>query len=82
MLELLSRSAGPWTRSRRLDRPRLGQSVVWNMASHHSDKTVGVASLCVPYLAVGFTLENRGVAGRPQGLSGPNSAGIGTTSSL
>jgi hypothetical protein len=32
--------------------------VVWNVASHHPDKTAGVASLCVPYLAEGFTLEN------------------------
>ena len=35
-----------------------GSPVVWNMAAHHADKTVGVASLCVPYLAAGFTLEN------------------------
>ena len=35
-----------------------GSPVVWNMAAHHPDKTVGVASLCVPYLAAGFTLEN------------------------
>jgi pimeloyl-ACP methyl ester carboxylesterase len=34
-----------------------GSPVVWNIASHHPGKTVGVASLCVPYLAVGFTLE-------------------------
>jgi pimeloyl-ACP methyl ester carboxylesterase len=34
-----------------------GGPVVWNMASHHPDKVVGVASLCVPYLAAGFTLE-------------------------
>ena len=34
-----------------------GSPVVWNMAAHHPDKTVGVASLCVPYLASGFTLE-------------------------
>ena len=46
-----------------------GSPVVWNMAAHHPDKTVGVASLCVPYLAAGFTLENRGAAGRPHGLS-------------
>jgi pimeloyl-ACP methyl ester carboxylesterase len=35
-----------------------GSPVVWNIAAHHPDKTVGVASLCVPYLAAGFTLEN------------------------
>ena len=34
-----------------------GSSVVWNIASHHPEKTVGVASLCVPYLASGFTLD-------------------------
>ena len=34
-----------------------GSPVVWNMAAHHPEKTVGVASLCVPYLATGFTLE-------------------------
>ena len=34
-----------------------GSPVVWNIASHHPDKTVGVASLCVPYLASGFTLD-------------------------
>ena len=35
-----------------------GSPVVWNMAAHHPDRTAGVASLCVPYLATGFTLEN------------------------
>ncbi len=34
-----------------------GSPVVWNIAAHHADKTVAVASLCVPYLATGFTLE-------------------------
>jgi pimeloyl-ACP methyl ester carboxylesterase len=34
-----------------------GSPVVWNLAAHHPDKTAGVASLCVPYLASGFTLE-------------------------
>lgn len=34
-----------------------GSPVVWNMAAHHPDKVVGVASLCVPYLAEGFTLD-------------------------
>ena len=37
-----------WARQGGLDRPRLGQPVVWNVAAHHPDKTVGVASLCVP----------------------------------
>ena len=35
-----------------------GSPVVWNMAAHHPEKTVGVASLCVPYIN-GFTLEQR-----------------------
>ena len=34
-----------------------GSPVVWNIAAHHADKTAGVASLCVPYLAAGFTLD-------------------------
>ncbi len=35
-----------------------GSPVVWNMAAHHPEKTVGVASLCVPYIK-GFTQEER-----------------------
>ena len=34
-----------------------GGPVVWNMASHHPERTAGVASLCVPYIADGFTLD-------------------------
>jgi pimeloyl-ACP methyl ester carboxylesterase len=34
-----------------------GSPVVWNIAAHHPERTIGVASLCVPYLAAGFTLE-------------------------
>ena len=34
-----------------------GSPVVWNMAAHHPEKTIGVASLCVPYIAAGFTVE-------------------------
>jgi pimeloyl-ACP methyl ester carboxylesterase len=34
-----------------------GSPVVWNLAAHHPDKVLGVASLCVPYLADGFTLD-------------------------
>jgi pimeloyl-ACP methyl ester carboxylesterase len=34
-----------------------GSPVVWNMAAHHPDRVVGVASLCVPYLSSGFTLD-------------------------
>jgi len=34
-----------------------GSPVVWSIASHHPQKTGGVASLCVPYLAAGFTLD-------------------------
>jgi pimeloyl-ACP methyl ester carboxylesterase len=36
-----------------------GSSVVWNIASHHPEKAAAVASLCVPYIAQGFTIENR-----------------------
>jgi len=35
-----------------------GSPVVWNIAAHHPDRTVGVASLCVPYLPTGFTLDS------------------------
>jgi pimeloyl-ACP methyl ester carboxylesterase len=35
-----------------------GSSVVWSLASHHPDRCFGVASLCVPYIAQGFTLEH------------------------
>jgi pimeloyl-ACP methyl ester carboxylesterase len=35
-----------------------GSPVVWNMAAHHPDRVVGVASLCVPYIK-GFTLDER-----------------------
>jgi pimeloyl-ACP methyl ester carboxylesterase len=34
-----------------------GSPVVWNLAAHHADRVAGVASLCVPYLATGFTLD-------------------------
>ncbi|HJU11138.1 MAG TPA: alpha/beta hydrolase [Candidatus Binataceae bacterium] len=35
-----------------------GSPVVWSLASHHPDKCIGVASLCVPYLAQGLALKN------------------------
>lgn len=35
-----------------------GSAVVWNIAGHHPEKCIGVASLCVPYFATGFTIEN------------------------
>ena len=35
-----------------------GSPVVWNIASHHPEACVGVASLCVPYLADGFSVVN------------------------
>ncbi len=34
-----------------------GGPVVWNIASHHPEHVAGVASLCVPYVAAGFTLD-------------------------
>ena len=35
-----------------------GSIVVWNLAAHHPDKTVGVAGLAIPYISQGFTLDN------------------------
>ena len=35
-----------------------GSPVVWSIASHHPDVCLAVASLCVPYFAAGFCLEN------------------------
>ena len=35
-----------------------GSPVVWNIASHHPERTAGVVSLCVPYFAEGFTLHS------------------------
>ena len=35
-----------------------GSPIVWALASHHPERVVGVASLCVPYLRRGFTLES------------------------
>lgn len=35
-----------------------GSPVVWSLASHHPDRCDGVVSLCVPYIAKGFTLKN------------------------
>ncbi len=32
-----------------------GAPVVWSLASHHPDACVGVANLCVPYFAAGFS---------------------------
>jgi pimeloyl-ACP methyl ester carboxylesterase len=34
-----------------------GSPVAWHMASHHPERTRGVANLCVPYFAKGFTLD-------------------------
>jgi len=34
-----------------------GSPVVWGIASHHPARCLAVASLCVPYLARGFTLR-------------------------
>jgi pimeloyl-ACP methyl ester carboxylesterase len=31
-----------------------GSPVVWSLASHHPDKCVGIANLCVPYIPEGF----------------------------
>src|SRR5499427_10890968 len=32
-----------------------GSPVVWGLASHHPERCVGVANLCVPYFANGFS---------------------------
>ncbi|WP_226577467.1 alpha/beta fold hydrolase [Acuticoccus sediminis] len=34
-----------------------GSPVVWGLAAHHAERCRGVVSMCVPYLARGFTLE-------------------------
>src|SRR5215211_4697018 len=31
-----------------------GSPVVWSLASHHPERCLGVANLCVPYLSKGF----------------------------
>lgn len=35
-----------------------GSEVVWNLASHHPERCLGIANLCVPYLAQGFAPAN------------------------
>jgi pimeloyl-ACP methyl ester carboxylesterase len=35
-----------------------GSPVVWSLASHHPDRCVGVANLCVPYIPTGFAPVN------------------------
>jgi pimeloyl-ACP methyl ester carboxylesterase len=35
-----------------------GSPVAWSMAQHHPDRCHAVASLCVPYIPLGFTAEN------------------------
>ena len=35
-----------------------GSPVVWSLASHHPDRCLGVANLCVPYIAKGFAPAN------------------------
>jgi pimeloyl-ACP methyl ester carboxylesterase len=34
-----------------------GAPVVWGIAQHHPDRCHGIANLCVPYFAEGFTVE-------------------------
>lgn len=34
-----------------------GSAVVWNIAAHHPDKCIAIASLCVPYTKGGLSLE-------------------------
>jgi pimeloyl-ACP methyl ester carboxylesterase len=35
-----------------------GSPVVWNLASHHPERCLGIANLCVPYLPEGFAPAN------------------------
>jgi len=35
-----------------------GSPVVWSLASHHPERCLGIANLCVPYLAGGFAPAN------------------------
>jgi pimeloyl-ACP methyl ester carboxylesterase len=35
-----------------------GAPVVWSIASHHPERCVAIANLCVPYFAKGFSPEN------------------------
>ena len=35
-----------------------GSPVVWSIAQHHPGRCHGIASLCVPYIPAGFTVEN------------------------
>jgi pimeloyl-ACP methyl ester carboxylesterase len=35
-----------------------GSPVVWSLASHHPERCLGVANLCVPYIAKGFAPAN------------------------
>ncbi len=35
-----------------------GSPVVWSLASHHPDRCFGVANLCVPYFAKGFSPQS------------------------
>jgi len=35
-----------------------GSPVVWSLASHHPERCLGIANLCVPYLAKGFAPQN------------------------
>src|SRR5262245_61890232 len=35
-----------------------GSPVVWSLASHHPERCLGIANLCVPYVPNGFAPEN------------------------
>ncbi len=35
-----------------------GSPVVWSLASHHPDRCLGVANLCVPYIPAGFSPDH------------------------
>ena len=48
LLDSLGREAAIWVGH------DWGSPVVWSLASHHADRCLGVANLCVPYIARGF----------------------------
>ncbi len=52
LLDALARPAAVWVGH------DWGAPVVWSIASHHPQRCLGVAALCVPYIPGGFAVEN------------------------
>ena len=63
LLEALGRDKAVWVGH------DWGSPVVWSIASHHPDALLGVANLCVPYIAARVRAGELHAAGRPRGLS-------------